>query len=127
MVGAPAGNGVGGGVGVAVGGGGSVPVGKGESRGVSEGFKGDWKASGVAEAVAEAEAAGVVEAVAVGEPVGVLLGSGGTSVWAGDGEAGSPSTEVPQAERMAANAAAPAPFRNRRRSSTICDFNMALL
>jgi hypothetical protein len=116
-------------VGVAVGGGGSVPVGRGESRGDSKGSSGDWKASGVAEAVAEAEAeaAGVVEAVAVGEPVGVLLGSGGRSVWAGDGEAGSPSTEVPQAERMAANAAAPAPFRNRRRSSTICDFNMVPL
>ena len=114
-------------MGVGVGGGGSVAVGKGESRGDSKGSKGDWKASGVAEAVAEAEAAGVVEAVAVGEPVGVLLGSEGTSVWAGDGETGSPSTEVPQAERKAANAAAPAPFRNRRRSSTICDFNMAPL
>ena len=114
-------------MGVAVGGSGSVPVGKGESRGDSKGSSGDWKASGVAEAVAEAEAAGVVEAVAVGEPVGVLLGSEGTSVWAGDGETGSPSTEVPQAERKAANAAAPAPFRNRRLTSTICDLDMAPL
>ena len=114
-------------MGVAVGG--SVAVGKGESRGDSKGSSCDWKASGVAEAVAEAEAeaAGVVEAVAVGEPVGVLLGSEGSSVWAGDGEAGSPSTEVPQAESKAANAAAPAPFRNRRLSSTICDLDMAPL
>ena len=106
-------------MGVAVGG--SVAVGKGESRGDSKGSSGDWKASGVAEAV------GVLEAVAVGEPVGVLLGSEGSSVCAGDGEPGSPSTEVPQAERRAANAAAPAPFRNRRRSSTICDLDMAPL
>ena len=112
-------------MGVAVGG--SVAVGKGESRGESKGSSGDWKASGVTEAVAEAEAAGVVEAVAVGEPVGVLLGSVGNSVCAGDGEPGSPSTEVPQAERKAANAAAPAPFRNRRLSSTICDLDMAPL
>ena len=110
-------------MGVAVGG--SVAVGKGESRGESKGSSGDWKASGVTEAVAEA--AGVVEAVAVGEPVGVLLGSVGNSVCAGDGEPGSPSPEVPQAERTAANAAAPAPFRNRRLSSTICDLDMAPL
>ena len=112
-------------MGVAVGGGVSVSVGIGGSRGDSKGSKGDWKASGVAEAVAEA--VGVVEAVAVGDPVGVLLGSEGSSVWAGDGEVGSPSTEAPQAERNAAIAAAPAPFRNRRRSSTICNLDMAIL
>ena len=102
-----------------MGGGGSVPVGKGELRGDSKGSSGDWKASGVA--------VGVSEAVAVGEPVAVLLESGGRSVWAGDGDVDSLSPVAPQAERKAAIAAAPAPFRNRRRSSTICDLDMAPL
>jgi len=118
LVGAPAGNGVACGVGVAVGEGGSVGVGRGESSGES-------KASGVAEEVADA--VGDTEAVAVGEPVGVLLGSGGSPVREGEGEAGSPFIEAPQAERIAVNAAAPAPFRNRRRSRTICRLDMAPL
>ena len=93
-------------------------MGRGESSG-------DSNASGVAEGVADAVGDG--EAVAVGEPVGVLLGSGGRPVRAGVGEAGSPSTEAPQAESNPANAAAPAPFRNRRRSRSIFGFDMGLL
>ena len=97
-------------------------MGRGESRG-------DSKASGVAEAMAEgeAEAVGVAVPVAVGEPVGVLLGSEGWPVGLADGVAVSLSTEAPHAERNAAKVAAPAPFRNRRRSIESFGLDMALL
>ena len=76
-------------------GGGSVA--NGESNG-------DWNTpSGVAVAVGDAVA------VAVGDGLAVALGR------PGEGDGGSSSVDKPQPDRIAANVAAPAPFRKRRR------------
>lgn len=114
MVGGPAGKGVGGGVGVGEGGGGrSVAVGcSGESKGESNG---DWDAS-----IRVAVAVGV----AVADGVGVALGKAGRATRPGVGEDGSSSVEGPQLERNAANAAAPAPRKNWRRSIGNLVFDM---
>jgi hypothetical protein len=59
--------------------------------------------------------------------VGVLLDTAGRISFSGDGEVGAPSSDTPQAERNAAIAAAPAPFRNRRRLIESLLFDIRLL
>jgi hypothetical protein len=111
LVGGPAGKGVGRGVGVAVGwsvadGGGSVA--NGESNG-------DWNTpAGVAVAVGDAVA------VAVGDGLAVALGSTGWLIRPGEGEGAGSSVDKPQPDRIAANVAAPAPLRKRRRLKENC-------
>ena len=88
-----------------------MAVGKGECSGESKGSPGgDRKASGRPVAV------GVTVEVDVGEEVDVALGRLGEVLRPVVGEAGTRSVDAPQADRKAASAAAPAPFRNRRRS-----------
>jgi hypothetical protein len=116
FVGGPAGNGVGGGVGVAVGGrvgvgGAAVALGsRGECSGESKTVAGAAVPGGAGVLVA------VGVAVAVGEEVGVELGSAGLVCEPGEGDAGPSTIDWPQADRKAASAVAPAPFRKRRRS-----------
>jgi hypothetical protein len=91
-------------------GGASVGVSKGECSGE---VKGESKAAaGVA--VGGLDAVGTW--LAVGDAVGVAVSGAGLVSAPGDGDAGAPVIFWPQADRKAASAVAPAPFRKRRRS-----------
>lgn len=100
---------------------------KGEFRGESNAAGGVGVLAGVRMPDTVGEVVAVDVPVAVGEAVEVEPGSAGPVDDPGDGEAGPCPIFWPQADRNAANAVAPAPFRKRRRPMESLFFVIPLL